>query len=118
MNAAADPAVAPDGPADPEEDLFSEYSINEILFALAEMKPNVLIYMPGMCRMFGKSVDAIESAVGRGELPRSAKLFNRRFWTAGQLNTFFAWRLLQAADEADNSLQDEADNAIRLPGRG
>lgn len=68
--------------------------------------------------MFGKSVDAIESAVGRGELPRSAKLFNRRFWTAGQLNTFFAWRLLQAADEADNSLQDEADNAIRLPGRG
>lgn len=68
---------------------------------LGELGPGAVVTEDGLAAMFGKHRDTVRRAVERGELPRPAKLFGQRAWTAGSIVAHIEARLAEAAKEAE-----------------
>lgn len=86
--------------------------IRGILTGLANLPADTLVCQEALAALLGCTARTVRRMVGRGELPRPAKLGNRRVWIVGRV---LEW-VHAASERAESEQQTEQKRIERMRG--
>lgn len=90
---------------------------DEGLTSLAELPQDTLLFTKGLCKVFGRSANAITDAVHAGQLPPPVWLWNVHVWTVGAILSHLHGRLHDALLLQHQAEHEREQKVRHLEGR-